>query len=337
VARGFGDRMTVRLAGVSVAALGVVGLAATVGSLSGRVRPVGALKPDRRGLSPVTVHAPEGCCGSDGEPAGESVGAAVVQDEELAPADPVTSHGRAGTVRLLGHCVVEGAGGRSGGWTADTSALFGLLAENRGYLLPKSAALAKLWPADEPREDRFAGVLKAARSRLCDGLGLPGNYGRVVIEFERGAGYRLNPELLGCDVWQFRDLLGMAGRCSGLEKVAALSGAVELYRGPYLADVPQSWARQAAGDVNRAVVEALAQLAGLENDPERKVAYLERATMLDRAAEPLFRERLRIYASLGRLQAVHYCFEDLRESLKRRGSKPSAATEQLYQAVTGSS
>ncbi|WP_344211248.1 bacterial transcriptional activator domain-containing protein [Nonomuraea bangladeshensis] len=242
---------------------------------------------------------------------------------------------RRGLIRLVGQCVIEGRNRTAGGWGTDTWALLGLLAEHRSSLLTKGAAGDKIWPEAEAPHDRFAGLLKATRAKMCEALGMPGNYGRIVIQFMGSTGYRINPDLYTCDVWQIRDLLTAAARAKGPEKVAALIAAADLYTGPYLPDVPHGWARNAADALNRAVVQALAQLADLEEQPEAEIVYLERATELDGVAEHLYRRRMEVYARLGRFQAIHYCYDEIRERLRARGRKPSSQTERLYRGVTG--
>ncbi|WP_185844753.1 bacterial transcriptional activator domain-containing protein [Nonomuraea sp. WAC 01424] len=241
---------------------------------------------------------------------------------------------RRGLIRLVGQCVIEGGNRTAGGWGADTWALLGLLAEHRSSLLTKAAAGNKLWPEAESPNDRFAGLLKATRAKMCEALGMPGNYGRIVIQFIGGTGYRINPDLYTCDVWQIRDLLAAEARAKGSEKTAALIAATDLYTGRYLPDVPHGWARNAADALSRAVVQALAQLADLEEQPEVEIGYLERATELDGTAEHLYRRRMEVYARVGRPQAIHYCYDELREQLRARGRKPSSQTEQLYSRVT---
>lgn len=250
-------------------------------------------------------------------------------------ASPGPAAHRRGRIRLVGQCIIEGRNRTAGGWGSDTWALLGLLAEHRSSLLTKGAACDKLWPEAEAPHDRFAGLLKATRAKMCEALGMPGNYGRVVIQFMGSTGYRINPDLYTCDVWQIRDLLAGAARAKGPGKAAALIAATDLYAGPFLPDVSHGWARSAADALNRAVVQALAQLADLEEQPEAEIGYLERATELDGLAEHLYRRRMEVYAGLGRLQAVHYCYDELRERLSIRGRRPSAQTDQLYRRVTG--
>ncbi|MCK2214032.1 bacterial transcriptional activator domain-containing protein [Actinomadura sp. ATCC 31491] len=291
-------------------------------------------------LAPVVPH------GDTGPQQAPATTSHVRTDEEYLSAQPALAtirstavlHSagadRRGVIRLIGQCAIEGRGRTAGGWGTDTWALLGLLAEHRSSLLTKSAAGDKLWPDVDAPNDRFAGLLKATRAKMCEAIGMPGNYGRVVIQFVGGTGYRINPDLYTCDVWQIRDLLIAAARAGGSERAAALIAATELYTGSYLSTVPHFWARQAADALNRSIVQALAQLADLEEQPEAEVSYLERATELDGVAEHLYRRRMEVYARLGRLQAVHYCYDELREHLRNRGRKPSPQTEQLYRRIS---
>lgn len=275
-------------------------------------------------------------------PVAPAEGGDVTQDAEPSPAalsspavpDRATTD-RRGVIRLVGQCAIEGRNRTAGGWGTDTWALLGLLAEHRSSLLTKAAAGDKLWPEAEAPDDRFAGLLKSTRAKMCEAVGMPGNYGRIVIQFMGGIGYRINPDLYTCDAWQIRDLLTTAARARGPEKAAALAAATDLYTGPYLLGVPHSWVRQTADTLNRSIVQALAELADLEEQPEAEIGYLERATGLDGVAEHLYRRRMDVYARLGRPQAVHYCYDELCEQLRIRGRKPSSQTEQLYRRITG--
>jgi hypothetical protein len=49
----------------------------------------------------------------------------------------------------------------------------------------------------------------------------------------------------------------------------------------------------------------------------------------------LYRQRMQIYGDLGRIEAVHHCYEQLNEYLKARGAKPDGQTVQLYRHLTG--
>ncbi|SDL63752.1 AfsR/SARP family transcriptional regulator [Nonomuraea jiangxiensis] len=323
------------LAGRSWAIRSLAGLLVTFGPFGSRNRT--AHRPTD--VSPEVAAVPVPVGSTHGAPAVPAPAEAPASGPTItstsstdAPHDPAAD--RRGLIRLVGQCIIEGRNRTAGGWGTDTWALLGLLAEYRSSLLTKSAAGDKLWPEAEAPHDRFAGLLKATRAKMCEALGMPGNYGRIVIQFMGSTGYRINPDLYTCDVWQIRDLLTTAARAKGPERSAALIAAADLYTGPYLPDVPHGWARHAADALNRAVVQALAQLADLEEQPEIEIGYLERATELDGVAEHLYRRRMEVYSGLGRFQAIHYCYDELHERLRARGRKPSSQTGQLYRRVT---
>lgn len=329
--------------GPSLVTRGLVGLLGRFGSLYRRSSPGDSDLPlaltDAAQAVPVDRS-------TDVTHGAQPVSATSRQGGELAPSEPAMTPSRPaavleaatvdrrGMIRLVGQCAIEGRNRTAGGWGTDTWALLGLLAEHRSSLLSKGAAGDKLWPEAAAQSDRFAGLLKATRAKMCEALGMPGNYGRVVIQFVGGTGYRINPDLYICDVWQIRDLLSTAARTTGPERAAALIAAADSYTGPYLPNVPHAWVRTAADALNRSIVQALAQLADLEEQPELEIGYLERATELDGVAEYLYRRRMEVYARLGRPQAVHYCFDELHEQLRARGRKPSSQTEQLYRGIT---
>ncbi|WP_336213606.1 BTAD domain-containing putative transcriptional regulator [Nonomuraea sp. LPB2021202275-12-8] len=343
--------VTKNLTGPSLVAHGLVGLLVTFGLLSWRSRsvtpPAGSPSPRAQATDAARavpdlvtpVRGTDATQGTNTTPATHSKAAGQCapspQARPTAVLDVATAD-RRGTIHLIGQCAIEGPNRTAGGWGTDTWALLGLLAEHRSSLLSKALAGDKLWPEAGAQGDRFAGLLKATRAKMCDALGMPGNYGRVVIQFKGGTGYRINPDLYGCDVWQIRDLLAAAAVATGPEKTAALTTAVNLYTGTYLPGVPHPWAWETADSLNRGIVQALAQLADLENQPELEIGYLERATELDGVAEHLYRRRMEVYARLGRPQALHYCYDELREQLRARGRKPSSKTEQLYRVIADS-
>jgi DNA-binding winged helix-turn-helix (wHTH) protein len=216
----------------------------------------------------------------------------AVIEPRVRPLQVTQAPAPAGLIRLLGHYAVEGAAGQRGGRSTDMWALLGLLAEHRTCLLSRSTAEAKLWPDQEGSAHRFPNLLKDTRVKLCDALGRPHNQGRHVIENLGATGYRINPSIYTCDAWQLRDFLAAAGRTTGGQQAAALNNAVELYTGRYLPDNPHSWAEDASRAVDREVVQALAQLAELETEPECALLHLERATQIGTTAQRLYRRRM---------------------------------------------
>ncbi|MGI8335253.1 AfsR/SARP family transcriptional regulator [Actinomadura scrupuli] len=239
----------------------------------------------------------------------------------------------AGLIRLLGRYVVEGGTEQCAGRNKDMWALLGLLAEHRTALLSRRTAEAKIWPDQDAGDHRFPTLIKDTRAKLCDALGRPYDHGKYVIENIGISGYRINPGIYTCDVWQLRDHLAAAAKATGAQRAAALTKAVELRTGPYLPESPYGWALNASRTLDREIVQAFAELARLQSNPERAVSYLEKATSIDSTAEHLYRRRMQAYAGLGRPEAVHHCYEELISHLGPRAKRPERMTIELYETL----
>ncbi|GAA2406201.1 hypothetical protein GCM10010191_12740 [Actinomadura vinacea] len=216
----------------------------------------------------------------------------------------------------------------------DTWALLGLLAEHRALPLPRETAYAKLWPDLDPAGDRdtFWKPMRDARTRLVQALG-GGQAGPQVIQKLGRSSYRVNAGFFTFDVWELRDALKAARMAGGADKVCALTSAVEKYVGTYLPGCDYEFARNAALALEREVVDALAQLADL-SEPEAAVLHLERATCIDPTAEHLCRQRMEMNARLGRVAAVHHCYQELAHVLEGLQLRPASQTEEVYRRLT---
>ncbi|WP_258574438.1 AfsR/SARP family transcriptional regulator [Actinomadura parmotrematis] len=239
-----------------------------------------------------------------------------------------------GMVRLMGQYVIEGPSGQVCARTTDLRALLGLLAEHNSTLLTPTTAAAKMWEGDPPSRDRLRTLLKDARGKLCDALGQPAGQGRVLIENVRATGYRLNDKQLTCDVWEFHDLLKAAATADQDTKQQLLNRAVELYQGPYLLDLQHGWAQTASRLTAGHVVQALAQLASLQDGPEPAAAHLERAVGIDPGQQHIHRRLMQAYAAMGRLDAVRTTYQRLAEHLRAQAGKPELQTTRLYEKLT---
>jgi DNA-binding SARP family transcriptional activator len=238
----------------------------------------------------------------------------------------------------MGVSQIEGPNGLAHARSEDLRALLGLLAENRRTLVSRTRAQNRLWPGlVQLSPDRFPNLLKDARARLCEVLGRPTGHGKLVIQNIAANGYRLNPELYTCDVWEFRDLVASSGTAGPGEKDTKLAAAAELYTGPYLSGLPHTWAQAASRQMARDVVRILSQLAASETDPEQALSHLEKATAIENTAEHLYRSRMQLYADLGRIMDMHHCFDELSEALKARATKPERQTFDLYRRLSAES
>ncbi|GAA3239806.1 hypothetical protein GCM10010468_76150 [Actinocorallia longicatena] len=243
--------------------------------------------------------------------------------------------GKAVMVRLFGECSIQCGGERSlvVSEFGDTEALLGLLAENRGIWLPLEGSETKIWPNGDQSAERGKTVKKDIRAKVKEALGKA--YADP-LECARGTGYRLNADLLTCDVWEFRDLLTAASTAASAEQRKLLARAVRLYEGPFLQGVNASrlWAADRARAYSRQAAEALTTLANLEDDPAEAVQLLEEAADIVPTSENVCKERMRRYAELGRPGAVESCYAQLVDALKAAGKRPNIHTTQTYQQLT---
>ncbi|GLZ16242.1 hypothetical protein Acsp04_64770 [Actinomadura sp. NBRC 104425] len=235
-----------------------------------------------------------------------------------------------GAIRLFGGCEVTGPAGTVRTESCDLYALLGLFAENRTQLLRRSDIEGKLWPDVQVSQDRFYNLMKDARAKLRAALDRPADNSKDVIQNVGGGRYKINAELFTCDIWQLRDLLRKVPSLSPADRHPVLTAAVNLYTGRYLDGLAQSWAQDAARRIAHETVEALAQLAGLEKDPERALVHLEEAARIDPTDQAVCCRRMQLYSRLNRIEAVRHTFEELTQALKARGSRPDAPTVQAY-------
>ncbi|MFC9973870.1 BTAD domain-containing putative transcriptional regulator [Spirillospora sp. NPDC127200] len=240
-----------------------------------------------------------------------------------------------GTVRLLGNCRLDGPGGPVTFRKNDAWALLALLVEHREQLVTRAVIEDKLWPGEDISDAKFNSLLRDTRARLCEALGRPSRQGRLMIRYIAPHGYQLNRELFTCDVWQLRDWASRTVTTGDPSETAGLAALVDLYTGPYLPDhgaLP--WAQNTARGITRIVVDALTRLASGENEPTRALVHLERACEIEPTAEHLYRQRMQHYTALGRVTAVHHCYDQLTEELAKAGHQPDARTKQLYRRLT---
>ncbi|MFC4912930.1 AfsR/SARP family transcriptional regulator [Actinomadura gamaensis] len=221
------------------------------------------------------------------------------------------------------------AEGKTGGWS-----LLGLLAEFRNLPLPRLTAYSRLWPDSDPVEDRdaFWRPMREARGHVLKALGGGPAASQVIQKIGRSS-YRLNAGFCRTDVWELRDKLNAARAATTPDKAALLRAAVDLYTGPYMPDCQHEFATTARRALDRDVVQALVQLAGM-SAPEAAPAYLERATVISPTSEYLYRTRIQAYAALGNTTAIHHCYQELAEVLSPMKLRPSAQTVDLYRQAT---
>ena len=238
-----------------------------------------------------------------------------------------------GLIRLFGGCEVTGPSGTIRTESRDLYALLGLFAENRTQLLRRGDIEGKLWPDAQVSQDRFYNLMKDARAKLRAALDRPADNSKDVIQNVGGGRYKINSELFTCDIWQLRDLLRKVPTVGPADKYPLLTAAVDLYTGRYLEGLGHHWAQDAARRIAHEIVDGLAQLAGLETDPERALVHLEEAARIDPTDQAVCGRRMQLYGQLNRIEAVRHCFEELTQALKARGARPDTPTVQVYRRL----
>ncbi|GAB4445276.1 MAG: hypothetical protein OHK0041_02470 [Anaerolineales bacterium] len=162
--------------------------------------------------------------------------------------------------------------------------------------------------------------------------------GRDVIVFEDEY-YRFNRELdYEYDVEAFDSHLQRAHKATDpAARIEHLQKAVNLVRGPYLADVSGEWAVTERERLNQAYAAALEELAYLyldTNQLERCLAICHLALKRDRFHEAIYRIEMRAFAALGDRPAVVRCYQACREAMQELGVLVSEETERIYRQLT---
>ena len=113
--------------------------------------------------------------------------------------------------------------------------LLGVLLLEVNRVVPVSAMIDLLWPGDPPQTARR--TIQAHLSRLRTALIKAEPAGRAVSLHRRGDGYLVSCDPACIDAYQFRALLDQARGCADdSQRARLLHQAVELWRGPALAD-----------------------------------------------------------------------------------------------------
>ncbi|WP_255725502.1 BTAD domain-containing putative transcriptional regulator [Frankia sp. Cj3] len=151
------------------------------------------------------------------------------------------------------------------------------------------------------------------------------------------AGYRLHPDHVAVDLWEFHDARRHAGHArDDTTRIAALTRAADLYQARPLGDTAYDWSTPHIGTVEHQAVDILADLADLhaEDNPDRALTYLDQAITLTPHVEDLYCHAMRIHATRGRLDAVRRTYQRLRDALEPIDADPAPATDTLLARLT---
>lgn len=204
------------------------------------------------------------------------------------------------------------------------------------YLLrPEGAtveeAVDHLWPDTDPKlvHRQFWTAASNLRSRLRQHLDVDSK-----ILDQVGEVYRLDPEIVGSDLWDFQTGLARAvPPGEDTEARAALRRAAEVYRGDLAQTAGWIWLETPREDLHRRAVNAHLRLAELEEasgNTAAAEAVLDKVIDLDRYAEEPYRRLMSLHAGQGRTDAVKATWRQLQRRLVEIDLDPDPATARLY-------
>ena len=206
------------------------------------------------------------------------------------------------------------------------------------YFLYKQEAVTKeqvgavLWP-----ETRDAQLLKARFKN--DIYRLRRAVGRDVIVFDDEY-YRFNREMdYEYDVEAFDSHLLRSTKTTDLSnRIDHLQKAVDLYQGPYLADVDGDWIVHERERLVQAYANALEELSYRylnANQLDRCLSVCRLAIQQDRFHEAIYQTVMRAYAALGDRPAVARQYQACKSAMHDLGISPSEETERIFRELTG--
>jgi len=190
---------------------------------------------------------------------------------------------------------------------------------------------AALWP-----EMRDAQALKARFKN--DIYRLRRAVGRDIIVFDDEY-YRFNREMdYEYDVEAFDSHLSRSFNTVDLSnRMEHLQKAVDLYQGPYLADVDADWAVHERERLNQTYASTLEELAYRylnTNQLDRCLSVCRLALQRDRFHEAIYQIEMRAHAALGDRPAVARQYQACKVAMRELGISPSMETERIFRELT---
>lgn len=193
------------------------------------------------------------------------------------------------------------------------------------------AAVEALWP-DAPAgrgAEQFHTAVGNLRKVLRETTGL----GETMFVEHAAGRYRIDPALVGVDLWSFQTHLAETESASDDdERAAALSAAACLYGGELAEGARYEWAEPQREQLRRQAVDALTDLAELREtngDLPGALAAAEQALAVDPYDEAVYRQVMRLQGRLGRPDAVARTYRLLERRLLDLDAEPEPLTRQL--------
>jgi DNA-binding SARP family transcriptional activator len=230
-------------------------------------------------------------------------------------------------VRCLGPSTIHKDGKIIDDWEGHLPRLLLIFALERP-VVTRAEICQTFWPNLD--SDQAVNVFHVTKRRLHKALGFD------ALIHEEGY-YRVNPDMkVRYDVGEFVSALIKGRLAEGDAAEAAWQTAVDSYEGPFLQGHSEEWIKAQREAYQLGYLEAMMALANnrlQSNRPEHALRLLTQASNQHVEFEPLHREIMKLYASLGRRSEAASHYQMLAENLKARGREPVEETTQLYQEL----
>lgn len=195
-------------------------------------------------------------------------------------------------------------------------------------VVTRSEICQAFWP--DLDNDQAVNVFHVTKRRLHKAL----DFDVLVHE---GGYYRVNSEVaIYYDVMEFVGALVQGRSPDVRDKSAVWQQAIDLYRGPFLQGHSDKWIVERRADYQKGYLEALSEMARIRLDEGRQenaLGLLLRAVGENDRYEPIHRQIMQLYASLGRRSEAAAHYQKLAEQLKADGREPEAETRALYASI----
>lgn len=201
--------------------------------------------------------------------------------------------------------------------------------------IPLDRVIEALWPEVGPGRGKAA--FHTALYRLRHALQAPERASKFIVP-EAGE-YQLDAECFSLDVDDFDRCIREAQATAGDKAARRYEQAVSLYAGDYLDNLYYDWCQPERERLCQACLRALRALVAhhAATDPQRAIAFGQRAIALDPLAEDVHLELIKCYHHLGDRAAVARQYRQLESALRDHlDIKPSEAAQALYRTLMDS-
>jgi predicted ATPase/DNA-binding SARP family transcriptional activator len=219
--------------------------------------------------------------------------------------------------------------------TRKTAALLAYLTYHLGKERPRELLADLFWPEDEPKAARHSlSVALSAIRRLFEVSNAP----QSSVLSANSFGIRLLDSSVKTDVADFESALRRSeNETDAAARIALLTEANRLYRGPLLPGYYDEWIHQERLRLESAhfgLLDTLTRLLETSGRLEEALEQARAAVALDPLRESAHRALIRLYARTGQPGAAIRQYSELEGLLRRElDAIPSAETRELIEAV----